>query len=119
MRFFSRVKVFYKDKIVLFLTVLTIGLLVATWLQFLWNEVEHSPITVLHYNIYAGIDIIGQWYWLYIIPGILLALSIVNFLLALWFWAKQQVWSYILLTSSLLINAMSFIYIYNILNYSL
>ncbi len=119
MRFFSRVKVFYKDKLILALSIFSLGFIVATWLQFLWNKVEPSPITVLHYNIYAGIDIIGQWYWLYLIPGIVAALSLINFLLAIWFWARQQVWSYLLLVTTLLINIMIFIFVFNILNYSL
>ncbi|RJQ34854.1 hypothetical protein C4566_01690 [Candidatus Parcubacteria bacterium] len=119
MRFLVRIKLFFKDKLVLALSIFSLGFILATWVQFLGNKVEHSPITVLHYNIYSGFDMVGEWRWLYLIPLIVLVASLINFLLASWLWQRQPIWSYLLLTDNLLINFASFIYILNILNYSL
>ena len=119
MALFSKVKVFYRDKLVLGLLVPAVLFLLATWALFLFKKFAQSPIAVLHFNIYAGIDILGNWYWLYIIPGLVLVISIIDIILASLLWTKQRAWSYLLLVAILIVNAMIFFYLYNILNYNL
>lgn len=118
MRFVALIKLFFKDKLVLVLSVFSLAFILATWWKVLSSQIEPDPITVLHYNIYAGFDMIGQWYWLYLIPAMVFIMSLINFLLAMLIWKRQTNWSYLLLTDDLLINAITFIFIFNILNYS-
>ena len=116
---FKNIKVFYKDWLNFWLLNLTALVLVATWTLFLFKPLARSPLAVLHYNIYFGFDIVGHWSWLLIIPAIILALSIVNILLAMYLWTKEVIWSHFLLTITFLLNIMVFIFLFNILNYNL
>ncbi|PIR06435.1 MAG: hypothetical protein COV55_04075 [Candidatus Komeilibacteria bacterium CG11_big_fil_rev_8_21_14_0_20_36_20] len=118
MQIFKTVKIFYKDRLAFWLVNFSVLFILATGSLFLFKKIIQSPLAVLHYNIYAGIDMIGQWQWLYLIPGIVLVVSILNFILATWLWTKQRIWSYFLLTTILLINLSIFIFLYNILDYN-
>ena len=116
---FKNIKVFYKDRLNFWLLNVTILIVLATWALFLFKPFVKSPLAVLHYNIYFGFDVVGHWIWLFIIPGIVLLLSIANIWLAVYFWTKEAIWSYFLLTATFLLNAMIFIFLFNILNYNL
>ncbi|MBT4735534.1 MAG: hypothetical protein HOO10_11120 [Candidatus Marinimicrobia bacterium] len=118
MKLLKTAKIFYKDRLAAILLNITILVILATWLLFIFYKAAPDPLTALHYNIYAGIDTLGSWRWLYIIPGIVLAISIIDVILAVLFWTKQRMWSYFLLITILLINAGVFYYLYNILNYN-
>lgn len=119
MLIFKNFKVFYKDRLNFWLLNLAALSIIVSWLLFLFRSINKSQLTVLHYNIYFGFDIVGNWQWLYIIPGISLALSIINLGLAFYLWNKQQFWSQFFLTVTFLINVMVFIFLYNIINYNL
>ena len=112
-------KVLYKDKLAFWLANVSILAILATWFMFLFKKIKPDPLAVLHYNIYAGIDALGSWHWLYLIPLIVLVVSIVDFLLAVVLWTKARVMSYFLLVAILLINIFTFLFINNILNYNL
>lgn len=119
MKLFRTIKVFYKDKLVFWLVNFSLLGIISTWSLFLFKRVLVSPLAVLHYNIYAGIDTLGNWYWLYILPGIILLISLLDFLLAVYFWTTQRVFSYFLLTIILLSNVIMFLFLFNILNYNI
>ncbi|RJP61761.1 MAG: hypothetical protein C4543_02980 [Ignavibacteriales bacterium] len=112
-------KVLYKDKLAFWLTNFSVLVILATWIVFLFKRIKYDPLAVLHYNIYAGIDALGPWYWLFLIPGIALVVSLLDFFLAVMLWTKVRVMSYFLLTTILVINIFIFLFIYNILNYNL
>lgn len=111
-------KVLYKDRLAFWLSNFSILAMIATWLVFLFKPIERDPLAVLHYNIYAGIDALGSWHWLYLIPLIVLFFSLLDFALAVLLWTRMRIMSYFLLVNILLINAFTFFYIYNILNYN-
>ena len=119
MGLFVAIKVLYKDKLAAWLINISILAILATWILFLFKRIVQSPIAVLHFNIYSGIDVVGMWYWLFIIPGIVLVISFLDFLLAIFFWTKQRIWSYFLLTIILIANIITFLFLFNILNYNL
>lgn len=112
-------KVLYKDKLAFWLANFSVLAILATWIIFLFKRIKYDPLSVLHYNIYAGIDALGSWHWLFLIPAIVLAVSILDFFLAVLLWTKVRVMSYFLLTTILVINSFTFLFIYNILNYNL
>lgn len=119
MSVFTRLKVLYRDRLAMWLINLSALFVIATWVLFLFRRVEHSPLTVLHYNIYSGIDVIAMWQWLYIIPGLILFISLVDFVLAILLWTKERSLSYFLLSIMLVANFITFLYIYNIFNYNI
>lgn len=118
MKLTNKLKVLYRDKLAAWLANLSLLFIIATWALFLWHRVKLSPLTVVHYNIYSGIDIIGQWQWLYLIPAIMFGISCLDFFLAILLWLKNKHWSYFLLSIILLCNLMVFFYLYNILKYN-
>ncbi|MBT6691485.1 hypothetical protein HOB10_04100 [Candidatus Parcubacteria bacterium] len=119
MELLRKAKVFYRDRLVFWLLNFSILFILGTWALFLIKKIEQGPLTVLHYNIYVGIDMFGHSKWLYIVPGIVLAFTLLNIYLAVLLWTKQRIMSYFLLVSSLLVNSIIFIYIFNILNRNL
>ncbi len=119
MQLIKTAKVFYKDRFSFYLINLSLLIILATWLLFFFKKVAKSPLTVLHYNIYFGFDILGNWTKLFIIPSFVLFLTLINLLLAVYFWTKYRAWSYFLLTLILLSNIVIFIFTFNILNYNL
>lgn len=112
-------RVLYKDKLAFWLINVSFLFILGNWSLFFIKRIKLDPLAVLHYNIYAGIDTLGSWYWLYAIPLIVLVVSIIDFLLATLLWTKVRVMSYFLLTTIMIINIFTFLFLYNILNYNL
>lgn len=84
------VRVFLRDKFILIAVCSAIGLNLLAWL-FLAVKIPRSaePI-VLHYNIYFGPDLIGDWYRAFLAPALGLAIFGLNFFLAYWFYPVNQ-----------------------------
>lgn len=120
MDIFRQSKVFYRDRLAFWLTNISIVLILVNWIIFLFYKLDFDPhLTILHYNIYDGIDVIGEYKWIFIIPAITSFFSILDFVLAVLLWTSQRTWSYFLLTTILLLNTLVFLYTYNIINYNL
>lgn len=71
----------------------------------------------LHYNIYFGIDLIGEYQRVFSLPLIGFLVILINSILAFWFYLKERLISYMLILSALavqifvVIGAISLIYI--------
>jgi hypothetical protein len=60
----------------------------------------------LHYNVYFGVDVIGDWWQAYIIPGMGLFFFLINLFLAIYFFGrKERMASHLLMLASILIQA--------------
>ncbi|MBT4516899.1 MAG: hypothetical protein HOC78_03305 [Candidatus Komeilibacteria bacterium] len=112
-------RVLYKDKLAFWLTNVSFLFILATWALFFVKKIKHDPLAVLHFNIYAGIDTLGPWHWLYTWPAIVLVISVIDFVLAVLLWTRVRVMSYFLLATIMIINIFMFLFLYNILNYNL
>lgn len=108
-----------KDKLALILSFGTALIILATWSLFLFKKINYSDLTVIHSNVFVGIDVLGTWRWLFIIPGLTLLFSIIDFVLAIGLWIRQRLWSYICLVCMFFINIFLFLYLYNIINSNL
>lgn len=64
-------------------------------------------LTVLHYNVYFGVDLIGAWWQVYILPGIAFCFVGMNIWLASYFYTRQQerIAAYLFLLGSLMLLA--------------
>lgn len=58
----------------------------------------------LHYNIYFGIDFIGKWYKIFIVPAAGIFFIIINFLLADIVYLRDKVVSYFLVGAGLFVQ---------------
>ena len=56
---------------------------------------------VLHYNVSFGIDLVGSWFKILLVPFIMLLLLILNFSVGLWVWRRDRVLSYLLLSGTI------------------
>ncbi len=67
----------------------------AMWLSIFVFLDRTQVITILHYNIYFGPDTFGNWYDLMILPGIGLAVAILDFALTSWVWKRDRYLAYV------------------------
>lgn len=62
-------------------------------------------LTVLHYNVYFGVDLLGAWWQVYILPGVALVFVALNTVLAYYLYTKKQerIAAYLFLLGSLML----------------
>lgn len=96
---------YFQSHIILWLLILSFTVNLIDWLILrIWvKPVEFSII--LHYNVYFGVDSIGNYHQAYVLPAIGLILFLINFFLSLYFYRqKERIASYILLMAMLMIQ---------------
>jgi len=60
---------------------------------------------ILHYNVYFGVDMLGGWKNLFLLPAVGLFLFLINLFLSLYFYRrKERSASYLLLIATLMIQ---------------
>lgn len=60
---------------------------------------------ILHYNVYFGVDMLGDWKNLFLLPSVGLILFLTNFFLSIYFYRrKERIASYLLLMAALMIQ---------------
>ena len=103
-RFFFRQE-FFQSKIVFWLIISGLLANLINWAA-LWIFIK--PVDgniILHYNVYFGVDMMGNWKLVFIMPSVGLFLFFVNFFLALYFYRqKERIASYLLLMAALMIQ---------------
>lgn len=96
---------FFRNAIIHWVLIASLFVNAVCWgaLAFFIRPVDF-PI-ILHYNVYFGVDIIGDWWQAYFLPLIALAIMSVNIVLAYSFYKKEErIISYILLLAGLLVQ---------------
>jgi len=70
----------------------------------IWIRPVDFPI-ILHYNVYFGVDSIGEYWQVYLLPLIGLILFVINLFLSIYFYKqRERIASYILLMATLMIQ---------------
>jgi len=88
---------FLRNKTNIFLIFVMVLINISNWiLLYVKFKPQSNPI-YLHYNIYFGIDLIGPWYQIYIIPVIGLVIIIVNSLFSILLYKKEKIVSIIII----------------------
>ncbi len=60
---------------------------------------------ILHYNVYFGVDIIGNWWQVYFLPAMGAAFFAINMILAyVFFQSRERIASYLLLLTSFILQ---------------
>jgi len=96
---------YFRSHIVIWLLALSMVSNAANWIILMvWIKPVDFPI-ILHYNVYFGVDLIGGYGQVYLLPLIGLILFIINLILSIYFYKqKERIASYILLMAMLMIQ---------------
>lgn len=101
----------FKNAIILWLLILTLAANLANWLllKLLIQPVDF-PI-ILHYNVYFGVDLKGNYWKVFSIPLIGLFLFFINIALAIYIYRREErIASYLLLIAALMIQINLIVY---------
>lgn len=74
------------------------------WIFVYFKVKPSSELVALHYNIYSGIDLIGEWWKFYTIPAIGFFIYATNQLLAKYCYRREKILSYMLVAAHILIQ---------------
>lgn len=96
---------YFKSHIIIWLLILSFVTNLANWLILrVWVKPVDFSI-ILHYNVYFGVDLIGSYQQVYVLPAIGIILFCINSLLSLYFYQqKERIASYILLLAMFMIQ---------------
>jgi len=99
---FCKKNFFLRDKVVLINLIVSLIILLALFGLFIYKIplYKSNKQLFLHYNIYFGIDWIGQWYKIFIYPLLGALIFIINLSLGILFYNKEKVITYLLLFSA-------------------
>lgn len=78
-------KLAWQDPFIRWMTVLSLLIFVATSFFVLWKLIPEglrSGVLTMHYTIYLGIDDVRPWPWIFVVPGGLAAVLLVNSILS-------------------------------------
>ena len=93
-----------RNKIIGFGILISMLLNIGIWIVlYIYIKPSHDPI-YLHYNIYFGIDLIGEWYRIYLIPLTGLVIILVNYLAGVIMYSSKRVLSYLLVIFAVPVN---------------
>ena len=81
---------------------------IVTWIYLLASRTSDAYPIILHYNLFFGVDMVGEYDKVFIMPGIALAFLILNALLGNFFYKIERIASY-LLTFNVLILQLLFL----------
>lgn len=105
-----------KNKIILISLIAAALLNLLTWLLIyfkLWPVVNNLPAEQayipLHYNIYLGVDLFGNWKRAFIMPEAGLAILLINALLSFSLFNKKEILSYFLSLAAVTVQILCFV----------
>ncbi|HBB36944.1 MAG: hypothetical protein UX02_C0002G0155 [Candidatus Moranbacteria bacterium GW2011_GWC1_45_18] len=95
---------YWTDPVIFFSLVLAILLNLGMWIA-VWQIVEPAsrPI-ILHYNVYFGVDSIGDWRNVFLMPALAAVIFLVNAVLSRFFYYKERLASYLFAAMALLVQ---------------
>lgn len=99
----------FKDRASVYSLLFSVLINGASWVLLLYFiEPQEEPL-FLHYNIYFGVDLIGEWYRIFYVPGAALLIILVNFLLSVVICRKDLTAIRIILGTTVVVQIISLI----------
>jgi hypothetical protein len=105
-----------RNKLILISTGVGLLINILTWLLIYFklqplviNLPAEEAFIPLHYNIYLGVDLFGRWTRVFALPGIGLLFILVNTVLALFIYNRNEILSYLLTVSAAVIQVFLFV----------
>lgn len=71
----------WQDPFIRWMTIITALFSVGMSAFFLWKLIPagmRASVLTLHYNVYLGIDEVGPWRWIFIVPSMMFGVLMVN-----------------------------------------
>ena len=87
---------YWKDKQIMAVLFLSIILNIFIWIFLIQNQKENSHPIILHYNLFFGVDHLGNYEKIYLIPLSGLIIIIVNSILGHLLYLKEKLAAYLL-----------------------
>jgi hypothetical protein len=103
------VKLYIKNAPIAGMFVISLLLKIASWVWLLWQIGPQKDYIFLHYNILFGVDLIGPWQKILILPGIGLLVLVANTVLAWMLFNKNKFAAQILHAASVVCQVLLFI----------
>lgn len=95
---------FIRDKIVFGLTIFGLLADLLAWLILFWQVPFKASSFFLHYTVYFGVDWVGEWRMIFLIPLAGLLFLMINVLLAYLFYKSQKLVSYLFLSATVILE---------------
>lgn len=92
---------YWTDKTVFFSFALAFLANAGMWISIWWLVKPTDQPVILHYNVYFGIDAIGDWRNIFLMPALALAFLLVNAILSRFFYYKERLVSYLFILMAL------------------
>lgn len=93
----------------LWLIILATIITLAHWLLLIITINTKAPTVVLHYNIYFGIDRLGNWRQAFNLPLISTIILLVDWMAAVWLTRRDRWLAYGLLWAGLVVSALALV----------
>lgn len=106
---------YWQDRTIRYAYLGVSGLLLVTLILSYWL-MPASETAALHYNIYYGIDFIGNSLNLLWVPIVVLILSIINFFVGLMIWRHDRIISYFMAVGTLFLSMIAVVSVSLIIN---
>ncbi|OGY43414.1 MAG: hypothetical protein A2729_04555 [Candidatus Buchananbacteria bacterium RIFCSPHIGHO2_01_FULL_39_14] len=97
---FSLTKTYWRDRFILINLAISLILNASLWFFLFQQAINLFELKPLHYNIYFGIDLFGQWYRIFLLPLIGLIFYLINSAIGLVIFQKEKIFSYFLIGTS-------------------
>ncbi len=72
-------------------------------------EIINKKAVPLHYNIHFGIDTVGPWWQIYVVPGVGILFIILNLFAARFTWQRDPMLSYVVASATVLVELLLFV----------
>lgn len=95
---------YYRDRLINISLFFGIFANIGLWLLLIWQARGFSDSISLHYNIYFGIDLLGSWYQIFLLPSFGLAFIVINFIVGLAIYTREKILSYFLVWSGVFVQ---------------
>lgn len=73
---------------------------ISLWLWLIWQARNFTDLISLHYNIYFGIDLLGPWQQIFLLPLSGLIFLVINFFGGMLVYFREKILSYFLVGTS-------------------
>lgn len=96
---------FFRSSLVQWVIIAAIFVNLANWISIAYFIRPVDFPIILHYNIYFGVDVIGDWWQVYFLPAIgLLILSVNTVLGYLFYGQKERIAAHLLLLATFIVQ---------------
>lgn len=106
----------FKNPILLGTTVAALCINALHWMYVSAHLVVRDVTVPVHYNIYFGIDLVGPWWYHFVVPAVGSGVILANIMLAVSFHPKKEIAAYYSCLSAVLATGMLFLASYLVLS---